>query len=77
MGNNPEKQQIYGAVLSLYISRLMRQVYKRSMLKVSLIFDEFPTIYFDNMDTFINASSKIRFFMVKQLMVFGLRKPIR
>lgn len=25
VGNNPEKQQIYGAVLSLYISRLVRQ----------------------------------------------------
>ena len=28
-GNNPEKQQIYGAVLSLYISRLVRQVNKK------------------------------------------------
>lgn len=28
MGNNPEKQQIYGAVLSLYISRLVRIVNK-------------------------------------------------
>lgn len=29
VGNNPEKQQIYGAVLSLYISRLVRQVNKK------------------------------------------------
>ena len=53
MGNNPEKQQIYGAVLSLYISRLVRQVNRRGMLKSSLIFDEFPTIYFNNMDSLI------------------------
>lgn len=53
VGNNPEKQQIYGAVLSLYISRLVRQVNKRGMLKCSLIFDEFPTIYFNNMDSLI------------------------
>jgi len=33
---NPEKQQIYGAVLSLYISRLVRQVNKKGMLKCSL-----------------------------------------
>ena len=53
MGNNPEKQQIYGAVLSLYISRLVRQVNKKGMLKSSLVFDEFPTIYFNNMDSLI------------------------
>jgi hypothetical protein len=53
VGNNPEKQQIYGAVLSLYISRLVRQVNKKGMLKCSLIFDEFPTIYFNNMDSLI------------------------
>ncbi|MBX2933845.1 MAG: YWFCY domain-containing protein [Ferruginibacter sp.] len=53
VGNNPEKQQIYGAVLSLYISRLIRQVNKKGMLKSSLIFDEFPTIYFNNMDSLI------------------------
>ena len=53
VGNNPEKQQIYGAVLSLYISRLIRQVNKKGMLKCSLIFDEFPTIYFNNMDSLI------------------------
>jgi len=53
VGNNPEKQQIYGAVLSLYISRLIRQVNRKSMLKCSLVFDEFPTIYFNNMDSLI------------------------
>lgn len=53
VGNTPEKQQIYGAVLSLYISRLIRQVNRKGMLKCSLIFDEFPTIYFNNMDSLI------------------------
>ncbi len=53
MGNNPEKQQIYGAVLSLYISRLVRQVNKKDRLKCSLVFDEFPTIYFNNIDSLI------------------------
>ncbi|MBB1286811.1 YWFCY domain-containing protein [Flavisolibacter sp. BT320] len=53
MGNNPEKQQIYGAVLSLYVSRLVRQVNRKGMQKCSLIFDEFPTIYFNNIDSLI------------------------
>jgi type IV secretory pathway TraG/TraD family ATPase VirD4 len=53
VGNNPEKQQTYGAVLSLYVSRLVRQVNKKNRLKCSLIFDECPTIYFNNIDSLI------------------------
>lgn len=53
VGNNPEKQQIYGAVLSLYVSRLVRQANKKGMQKCSLVFDEFPTIYFNNIDSLI------------------------
>jgi hypothetical protein len=45
MGNNPQKLQIYGAVLSLYISRMIKLVNQKGKLKSSLIFDEFPTIY--------------------------------
>ncbi|MFC5683620.1 conjugal transfer protein MobC [Flavobacterium sp. MAHUQ-51] len=53
MGNNPQKIQIYGAVLSLYVSRLIKQVNQKGKLKSSLIFDEFPTIYLNNMDSLI------------------------
>jgi YWFCY motif protein/type IV secretory system conjugative DNA transfer VirD4/TraG family protein len=53
MGNNPQKIQIYGAVLSLYISRLIKMVNKKGGQKCSLIFDEFPTIYLNNMDSLI------------------------
>ncbi|WP_025144376.1 conjugal transfer protein MobC [Pedobacter jeongneungensis] len=53
MGNNPQKLQVYGAVLSLYISRMIKLVNRKGMLKSSLIFDEFPTIYFNNMDSLI------------------------
>jgi hypothetical protein len=49
-GNNPQKQQIYGAVLSLYISRVIKLVNKKRQQKCSLIFDEFPTIYFNGID---------------------------
>lgn len=51
MGNNPQKQQIYGAVLSLYITRVIKLVNKKHQMKSSLIFDEFPTIYFNGIDT--------------------------
>ncbi|WP_316757407.1 conjugal transfer protein MobC [Pedobacter aquatilis] len=53
MGNNPQKLQVYGAVLSLYISRMIKLINRKGMLKSSLIFDEFPTIYFNNMDSLI------------------------
>jgi hypothetical protein len=53
MGNNPQKIQVYGAVLSLYVSRLIKTVNKKGKQKSSLIFDEFPTIYLNNMDSLI------------------------
>lgn len=53
MGNNPQKIQIYGAVLSLYVTRLIKLVNKKGKLKSSLVFDEFPTIYLNNMDSLI------------------------
>ncbi|MDJ1484221.1 conjugal transfer protein MobC [Cytophagaceae bacterium YF14B1] len=53
MGNNPQKIQTYGAVLSLYVNRLIKQVNKKGKRKSSLIFDEFPTIYLNNMDSLI------------------------
>ena len=53
MGNNPQKIQTYGAVLSLFVSRLIKQVNQKGKLKSSLIFDEFPTIYLNNIDSLI------------------------
>jgi len=53
VGNNPQKQQIYGAVLSLYISRVIKLVNKKHQQKCSLVFDEFPTIYFNGIDSLI------------------------
>ncbi|HRO45875.1 conjugal transfer protein MobC [Agriterribacter sp.] len=53
VGNNPQKIQIYGAVLSLYVNRLIKLVNKKGKLKSSLVFDEFPTIYLNNIDSLI------------------------
>jgi hypothetical protein len=53
MGNNPERISTYGAVISLYISRLIKIVNKKGKQKCSLVFDEFPTIFFNNMDGLI------------------------
>lgn len=53
LANNPQKQQVYGAVLSLYVSRMTKIINQRGKLKSSLIFDEFPTIYFNGIDNLI------------------------
>ena len=46
VGNNPDRQNIYGAALGLYNSRIVKLVNKKGMLKSSIIIDELPTIYF-------------------------------
>ena len=53
LANNPQKQQTYGAVLSLYVTRLVKMVNKKNQQKCSLVFDEFPTIYFNDIDSLI------------------------
>jgi hypothetical protein len=53
MGNNPEKQNIYGAVLSLYNSRLIKIVNRKGKQKCGLVIDEIPTIFFNNIDSVI------------------------
>jgi hypothetical protein len=53
MGNNPQKTQTYGAVLSLYTTAITRVMNRKGCSKSSLIFDEFPTIYFNGIDNLI------------------------
>jgi hypothetical protein len=60
MGNTPKKQQVYGAVLSLYVSRLVRLVNRRGGLPCSLVFDEFPTLYFNGMDSLLATARSNR-----------------
>jgi hypothetical protein len=60
LANNPQKQQVYGAVLSLYISRMIKIINQRNKMKSSLIFDEFPTIYFNGIDNLIATARSNR-----------------
>lgn len=53
LANNPQKSQVYGAVLSLYVNRINKMVNRKGQQKCSLIFDEFPTIYFNGIDNLI------------------------
>lgn len=53
LANNPQKQQIFGAILSLYVNRLIKLVNQKNKQKCSLIFDEFPTIFINGIDNLI------------------------
>ncbi len=53
VGNNPDRQNIYGAALGLYNSRIVKLVNKKGQLKSSIIIDELPTIYFKGLDSLI------------------------
>jgi hypothetical protein len=53
LANNPQKSQVNSAVLSLYINRINKLVNQKNRQKCSMIFDEFPTIYFNGIDNLI------------------------
>ena len=53
VGNNPDRQNIYGAALGLYNSRIVKLINKKGRLKSSVVIDELPTIYFKGLDNLI------------------------
>lgn len=57
MGNNPQKIKTYGAVLSLYVNRLLKIINQKHKLKSMLIFDEFPTLTTDIIPTIATGRS--------------------
>ena len=58
VGNNPDRQNIYGAALGLYNSRIVKLINKKGMLKSSVIIDELPTIYFKGLDNLIAPTTE-------------------
>jgi hypothetical protein len=61
LANNPQKQEVYGPILSLYMTRLTKIINQKNKLKSSLIIDEFTTLTFLGLDTLIatGRSNKI------------------
>jgi len=53
LANNPEKTQIYGAVVSLYLTRLFRILPKKGKLKSAIIADEFSSIFANGIENFL------------------------
>ena len=61
LGNNPQKQEVYGPVLSLFMTRMTKIINRKNQLKSSIIIDEFTTLTFLGIDTLIatGRSNKI------------------
>jgi len=61
LANNPQKQEVYGPVLSLYVTRMSKIVNKKNQMKMNVVIDEFPTITLLNFETLIatGRSNKI------------------
>lgn len=53
LANNPQKQEVYGPVLSLYMTRLTKIINRKGRLKTSVVIDEFTTLTFLGFDTLI------------------------
>lgn len=53
MGNTSRRMETYGAVISLYINRLIQCVNQKGKCKSALVFDEFPTLYLKVVDALL------------------------
>ncbi len=53
MGNNPDRQSIYGTTLALYTSRMFKLINHKHKLKSSVLLDEVPTIFIKGLDNLI------------------------
>lgn len=60
VGNNPQRVQTYGAVHSLYLTRLSRLVAKKGRLPSSIIVDELPTVYWNGAPNLIGIARGYR-----------------
>ena len=60
LANNPLRVEMYGAVLSLFITRMLKVINRKEQWRSSLIFDELPTIYFRGLDTLIATARNNR-----------------
>lgn len=53
VGNNPDRQSVYGAALGLYASRLIKLINKKERIPCGFIIDELPTVLLRGLDNLI------------------------
>lgn len=50
IGNDPDRQQVYGAALSLFTFRIIKRVNQKGRMPCALVMDELPTISVQGLD---------------------------
>lgn len=53
LASNPQKANIYGAVMSLYLTAIKRVAIEQEQQPLSMVLEEFPSIYFSGIDRFL------------------------
>jgi hypothetical protein len=53
LAGNPKKVEIYGSVISLYLTAIRRVAIEQEKQPLSIILEEFPSIYFSGIDKFL------------------------
>ena len=53
VGNNPDRQSIYGTTLALYTSRMFKLINHKGKLKSVVMLDELPTVFIKGLDNLI------------------------
>lgn len=56
IANDPEKEQVIGALNALVLNRLITRVNSKGNIPVSIIVDELPTLYFHKIDRLIGTA---------------------
>ena len=71
VGNNPDRQTVYGPALGLYNARLVKIINKKDQAKCALIVDELPTIYFRGLNNLIATGRSNRIATILALQDFS------
>ncbi len=53
MGNNPDRQSIYGSAIALYTSRMFKLINHKHRRHSGVLFDELPTVFIKGLDNLI------------------------
>lgn len=56
VGNNPDRQQLYGTTLALLTSRMFKEINHKGRRHSAVLIDELPTIYLKGLDNLINTA---------------------
>ncbi|MBS0027111.1 conjugal transfer protein MobC [Chitinophaga hostae] len=56
LANNPQKQEVYGPILSLFMTRISKIINQPGKVKTAVILDEFPTLTFLELSTQIASA---------------------